>query len=92
MSYLILSYRDNHHAANRSIMYRLCAVNIESQDHILNCSFVRGNNPIIRLTPYFSDVAPLDRLKELVLKDRYTTFQELVSKSSSESTTTSSAD
>ena len=89
----VLNCRDNHHSANKSIMCRLCAVNIESQDHILNCSFVRGNNPIIHLTPYFSDAVPLDRLKELiVLVDRYTNFQELVSKSPPESTARSPED
>ena len=89
----VLNCRDNHHSANKSIMCRLCAVNIESQDHILNCSFVRGNNPIIHLTPYFSDAVPLDRLKELIVMiDRYTNFQELVSKSPPESTARSPED
>ena len=62
-------------------MCRLCAVDIESQDHIVNCVFVRGANQIIPIEPYLSDNVPLDKINELqVLKDRYSTFQDLASK------------
>ena len=64
-------------------MCRLCDVDIESQFHIMNCVFVRGTNQIIPLEPYLCNIVPLDKLNELQeLKDRYTTFQELVTKKS----------
>ena len=76
-----LNCRDNHHSSSKSIMCRLCAVDIESQDHIVNCVFVRGANQIIPIEPYLSDNVPLDKINELqVLKDRYSTFQDLASK------------
>ena len=78
-----LNCRDNHHSSNKSIIYRLCDVDIESQFHIMNCVFVRGTNQIIPLEPYLCNIVPLDKLNELQeLKDRYTTFQELVTKKS----------
>lgn len=43
--------------------------------------FVRGANQIIPIEPYLSDNVPLDKINELqVLKDRYSTFQDLASK------------
>ena len=76
-----LNCRDNHHSSSKSIMCRLCNVDSESQHHTVNCAFVRGTNPTITLEPYLSDNVPLDKIGELqTLKDRYTEFQELVSK------------
>ena len=47
-------------------MCRLCAVDIESQDHIVNCVFVRGANQIIPIEPYLSDNVPLDKINFIV--------------------------
>ena len=77
-----LNCRDNHHSSNKSLMCRLCTVDIESQHHIVNCVAVRGTNRIIPLEPYLSNSVPLDKIDELqVLIDRYDSFQELVTKS-----------
>ena len=78
-----LSCRDNHHSSNKTLMCRLCGVDIETQYHILNCQFVRGTDRLISLDPYLKNNVPLDQKDELqMLKDRYDEFHELVRSSS----------
>ena len=70
----VLSCRDNHHHTNRIITCRLCKTHIETQDHIINCKEVNGNDEYISLQPYLSPSFEVNLDVLNTVKKRYQEF------------------
>ena len=74
-----LNCRDNHHHASPIITCRLCDVDIENQDHIINCPKVRHEGQTITLKQFYTQDFETNQDQLHEIHARYTTFLNLAS-------------
>ena len=75
---------NNHHSSSQSLICRLCDVSIETQEHIVNCTQVRGDNPPINFDQFYqSHIEPdcIDIFDLMEVRDRYKLFLKLTNNS-----------
>ena len=75
-----LKCRNNHHSSSQSLICRLCDVSIETQEHIVNCTLVRGDNPPIAFEQFYQPhIEPecIDIFDLIEVRDRYKLFLKL---------------
>ena len=75
-----LKCRNNHHSSSQSLICRLCDVSIETQEHIVNCTLVRGDNPPITFEQFYQPhIEPecIDIFDLIEVRDRYKLFLKL---------------
>jgi hypothetical protein len=77
----MINCRNNHHSSHKSIICRLCGITVETQEHIVNCPEVRGEQEVISFEQFYAPNINADfDLTELIeVKNRYRLFQDLVS-------------
>ena len=68
--------KDNHHNAFTNLICRLCNVEIENQQHIMNCSSVFAHEPKRNLDSIYSKDYQPNLAVVKVLMNRYTVFHE----------------
>ena len=75
----ILNCRDNHHHSHQIITCRLCEVEIENQNHIINCSKVRRGGDVISLDCYHTPKFAIDTERLQTIQFRYQDFLDQIS-------------
>ena len=68
--------KDNHHKAFTNLICRMCNVEIENQEHIMNCSSVFAHEPKIYLDSIYCKNYQPNLAVVKVLMNRYTVFHE----------------
>ena len=71
----VLNCRDNHHRANEITTCRMCNVQIESQNHTINCKQLFPSDATISLQTYMSSSFEVDLEQLQEIERRYKHFQ-----------------
>ena len=73
-----LNCKDNHHKSHINLTCRWCHVEIETQDHIINCCTVFPNEPHLLLEEFRTSNFAINVYFVRKIMDRYTMFHQYV--------------